>query len=61
MALVPIGMALANRVGFAPGSNGRIGIAVLLALIDGVCEGETGGERAPTPIRDARTGEVLRP
>ena len=32
VALVPIGMALAHRVGFAPGSNGRIGIAVTLAV-----------------------------
>lgn len=32
VALVPIGMALANRVGFAPGSSGRIGIAVTLAI-----------------------------
>lgn len=30
--LVPIGMALAERVGFGPGSNGRIGIAVILAI-----------------------------
>jgi len=32
VVLVPIGMALADRVGFARGSNGRIGIAVTLAL-----------------------------
>lgn len=32
VALVPIGMALAERCGFAPGSNGRIGIAVVLAI-----------------------------
>ncbi|MBD3765916.1 MAG: anion permease, partial [Rhodobacterales bacterium] len=32
VVLVPIGMALAGRVGFAPGSNGRIGVAVLLAI-----------------------------
>ncbi len=30
--LVPIGMALASHVGFGPGSNGRIGIAVLLTI-----------------------------
>lgn len=30
--LVPIGMALADRMGFGPGSNGRIGIAVVLAI-----------------------------
>ncbi|MFC3179995.1 SLC13 family permease [Cypionkella sinensis] len=32
VVLVPIGMALADRAGFAPGSNGRIGIAVTLAI-----------------------------
>ena len=32
VVLVPIGMALAARAGFAPGSNGRIGIAVVLAI-----------------------------
>jgi L-threonylcarbamoyladenylate synthase len=32
----------------------------LLALGDGVCEGETGGLAAPTPIREALSGEVLR-
>lgn len=30
--LVPIGMALASQAGFGPGSNGRIGIAVLLTI-----------------------------
>lgn len=32
----------------------------LLAQVDGVCEGETGGLGAPTAIRDALTGAVLR-
>lgn len=32
VALIPIGMALADRAGFAKGSNGRIGIAVALTL-----------------------------
>jgi L-threonylcarbamoyladenylate synthase len=32
----------------------------LLALVDGVCEGETGGRATPTSIRDARSGAVLR-
>lgn len=30
VVLVPVGMALADRVGFAKGSNGRIGVAVVL-------------------------------
>lgn len=32
VVLVPVGMALADRVGFGKGSNGRIGIAATLAL-----------------------------
>ncbi|HEY4559496.1 MAG TPA: Sua5/YciO/YrdC/YwlC family protein [Lysobacter sp.] len=32
----------------------------LLALVDGVCEGETGGRETPSTIRDAATGAVLR-
>ncbi len=32
VVMVPIGMALAQRCGFGSGSNGRIGIAVVLAL-----------------------------
>ena len=32
----------------------------LLAAIDGVCEGGTGGRSGPSVIRDARTGDILR-
>lgn len=32
VVLVPIGMALADQMGFAPGSRGRIGIASVLAI-----------------------------
>lgn len=32
VVMIPIGMALADSVGFRPGSNGRIGIAAALAL-----------------------------
>ena len=32
----------------------------LLADLDGVVAGETGGGRAPSTIRDARTGQTLR-
>ena len=32
----------------------------LLQAIDGVIEGDTGSLERPTPIRDARTGQVLR-
>ena len=48
VALVPIGMALAERVGFGPGSNGRIGIAVsddLMLTAQGVCTLERVGIR----------------
>ena len=34
--------------------------ADVLAQVDAVCDGETGGLSAPTTIRDARTGQVLR-
>jgi L-threonylcarbamoyladenylate synthase len=32
----------------------------VLALLDGVSVGETGGLTSPTQIRDARSGAVLR-
>ena len=32
VVMIPIGMALADRCGFAKGSNGRIGIAAILAI-----------------------------
>jgi anion transporter len=32
VALMPIGIALASRCGFGPGSNGRVGIAVTIAI-----------------------------
>ena len=32
----------------------------LLALMDGVLDGQTGDLDRPTPIRDARSGELLR-
>jgi L-threonylcarbamoyladenylate synthase len=33
---------------------------VLVARLDGVLDGETGGLDRPTPIRDASSGESLR-
>jgi len=39
----------------------RIGLdPEVAALLDGVLDGETGGLLQPTPIRDARSGAVLR-
>jgi len=32
----------------------------LLALLDGLIDGQTGGLAQPTPIRDALSGHVLR-
>lgn len=56
----PVVSTSANLAG-APPATRRAGLdPVLLALVDGVCEGETGGLDAPTPIRDAATGAVLR-
>lgn len=43
----------------APRSRAALDPA-LLALLDGVLDGETGGLAQATPIRDARTGAVLR-
>ena len=50
----------ANRAGDAAPQALADLDAGLLALIDGVLSGETGGAAAPTPIRDAITGHVLR-
>jgi L-threonylcarbamoyladenylate synthase len=56
----PLVSTSANRAG-APPAFARAALdPALLALLDGVCEGETGGLAAPTAIRDARTGDVLR-
>lgn len=50
----------ANLTGEPPAFTRDALSPALLALVDGVCEGETGGLAAPTAIRDARTGDVLR-
>ncbi|GAB2503756.1 L-threonylcarbamoyladenylate synthase [Lysobacter humi (ex Lee et al. 2017)] len=56
----PIVSTSANLTGEPPAfRRGELSEA-LLALADGVCAGETGGLAAPTPIRVARTGDVLR-
>jgi L-threonylcarbamoyladenylate synthase len=56
----PIVSTSANLTGEPPAFRREALSPALLALVDGVCEGETGGLAAPTAIRDARTGEVLR-
>ena len=56
----PLVSTSANLAG-APAALARAQLdAAVLALVDAVCEGETGGLAAPTAIRDARTGDVLR-
>ena len=52
VVMVPIGMALADRVGFRPGSNGRIGVAAALAA--GTVEGEAVGEDVPVGVAGGR-------
>ncbi|MGO1073445.1 Sua5/YciO/YrdC/YwlC family protein [Lysobacter sp. CA199] len=56
----PIVSTSANLAGQPPAFQRDQLDRALLALADGVCTGETGGLTAPTPIRVAATGEVLR-
>lgn len=56
----PIVSTSANLAGQPPAFQRDQLDRALLALADGVCAGETGGLAAPTPIRVALTGEVLR-
>lgn len=50
----------ANLTGQPPAFGENELDRALLAQVDALVEGATGGLPAPTPIRDARTGEVLR-
>lgn len=56
----PLVSTSANLAGLPPAFQRAQLDPALLALADGVCVGETGGLSAPTPIRVALTGEVLR-
>lgn len=56
----PLVSTSANLSGEPPAHDRASLSPVLLALVDGVCAGETEGLAGPTPIRDARTGAVLR-
>lgn len=56
----PLVSTSANLAGQPPAFQREQLDRALLALADGVCAGETGGLSAPTPIRVAATGEVLR-
>lgn len=57
----PIVSTSANRAGEPPAFRRDALDPALLDLLDGVCEGETGGLEAPSAIRDALSGAVLRP
>jgi L-threonylcarbamoyladenylate synthase len=50
----------ANRGGEPPARQHAELDPHLLALLDGVIDGKTGGLAQPTPIRDAVSGEILR-
>jgi L-threonylcarbamoyladenylate synthase len=56
----PLVSTSANLAGEPPAFSRDALDPRLLARLDGVTEGETGGLSAPTAIRDALTGSVLR-
>ena len=56
----PLVSTSANRAGALPAFRRAELDPELLGLLEGVSEGETGGLTAPTAIRDALTGAVLR-
>ena len=56
----PIVSTSANLAGEPPPRRRADLAPALLALVDGVCEGENGDRDTPSTIRDARTGAVLR-
>ena len=56
----PLVSTSANLAGEVPAfTRGQLD-PELIRQLDGICEGETGGLAAATPIRDARTGTQLR-
>jgi L-threonylcarbamoyladenylate synthase len=56
----PVVSTSANLTGSQPARDAEALDPALLALLDGVLEGSTGNLGAPTPIRDAASGIVLR-
>jgi L-threonylcarbamoyladenylate synthase len=56
----PLVSTSANLTGEPPAFRREALSLALLGLVDGICDGETGGLAAPTPIRVALTGDVLR-
>ncbi|MBS7457015.1 L-threonylcarbamoyladenylate synthase [Coralloluteibacterium stylophorae] len=57
---MPLVSTSANTTGMPPAFARDALEPALLEAVDGVVDGETGGLAAPTPIRDARSGVVLR-
>lgn len=57
----PLVSTSANLAGAPPPRRREALEAVLIDQLDDIVEGDTGGLETPTPIRDARTGAVLRP
>lgn len=51
----------ANRSGRSPCRNRMVAMRSFGQLVDMIVPGETGGLDRPTEIRDARTGQVIRP
>lgn len=56
----PLVSTSANLTGAAPAYARAALDPALLAQLDGACAGDTGGLAAPTVIRDARSGTMLR-
>ncbi|MBC7989215.1 MAG: Sua5/YciO/YrdC/YwlC family protein [Luteimonas sp.] len=56
----PLVSTSANRAGMPPPYDVSAIDATLRAGLDGLVEGDTGHLLQPTPIRDARSGDVLR-
>ncbi|WNH48324.1 Sua5/YciO/YrdC/YwlC family protein [Stenotrophomonas aracearum] len=56
----PLVSTSANLAGQPPARTRAALDPALLALLDGLVDGATGGLAQPTPIRDALTGQVLR-
>ncbi|WP_367347108.1 Sua5/YciO/YrdC/YwlC family protein [Stenotrophomonas bentonitica] len=56
----PLVSTSANLAGHPPARTRDELDPALLALLDGLVDGATGGLAQPTPIRDALTGQVLR-
>lgn len=57
----PIVSSSANLAGAAPARTEQEVLGYFSGQLDAIVSGETGGLSQPTPIRDARTGKIVRP